>query len=608
MDFMFNKRLSLLLLIILLFISAFSFAKPAQTIKNKAHKIKTPTKQERTDAFYDSLRVKAGGNWLFRNLYPAVFVVDSVEATIHVEDKTFDNWKGKIIRSINIERVEVFPSDSTEVLKHADNILKRIGNKVHVQTREWVIRDNLLFHTGDKLVPAVLRRNVSYLRNLNYLTDVRFYIISTQKKADSVDVLIVVQDKFSINLNEHFSNFSKFRINLDDQNFLGLGNQLRNELRYDTKYPNPIGWASYYTVPNIHRTFIQGELGWAEMPGYSAKSAALNRPFLFPVLKAAGGADIIDTYVRAPVDTIAVDKTVLGGWGGYCVRGSPGPANQYVYAALGLKQSWFSKRPPVGITYGKLYHESLLAIGSLAITQSEYLRLPYMYSFLENEDIPVGFLYEFLYGYEFGEFRNREFLGLRGARGVSLENTGFLYLKGGLESFITKYGLEQSVVNFEPLYITPLKSIGKFHTRTFYRQRIVIGIKRFAGESLKLSTDTYFRGSKDLEGDNLIAVGAEKDFISPWNVIGFEFAFFGFLDGALVANNYKTINNKNLLTTEGVGIRIRNPHLVWKSFELHVAANQNKGKFDSVDIALIAKVPIKMVDFEGRRPEPYNFR
>jgi len=64
----------------------------------------------------------------------------------------------------------------------------------------------------------------------------------------------------------------------------------------------------------------------------------------------------------------------------------------------------------------------------------------------------------------------------------------------------------------------------------------------------------------------------------------------------------------NVLWTEGLGIRVRNQRLVWNSVELHVAWNQGVGHFDSMKFELSAKVPLKMLDFKGTRPQPYAFK
>jgi hypothetical protein len=566
------------------------------------------TSLKRTDAFYDSLKARTDRYWFLRQLYPTVFSTDSVETVLRVDDPDFENWRGMIIRSIRIARLEIFPPDSTEWNVSSYSLMARMGNGTHLNAREWVIRENLFFREGDQLVPGIMRRNLIFLRKVNYLGEADILVVSPHKDADSVDVLVVTRDKFTIKPGGRFATFSNFRVSLDDSNFLGLGRRLRTGWRRDPDYPGSEWWECDYSIPNICGTFIGGELAWANLPGTNLKSAAMNRPFLYPVKRFAGGADIAETRVIAPADTTTVDRVVLGGWCGYSFHGRPGPANQYRYVALSLEQTWLCERPEVGPNLGKLWHESLLALGALAITQSDYRRLPYTQSFLQNEDTPVGFLLEFLAGHEFGEFRDREFLGLHGAWGEVLDNGGYSHLSGGVETFFGATGPEQGVLALEPLYLTPLKELGSVRGRTLCRGRVILGHKRFPGETLRLSTDPYFRGEPSLVGAHLLTVGMEKDYMMPWGFLGFHFTVFGSIDGALVTDALFHPAKDDLLLTEGIGFRLRNPRMVWNSLEFIATGNQSVGHKGSIEFALSTKVPLKPVDFEGRRPRPYLFR
>jgi hypothetical protein len=597
------RCLTLLLLFLLTFGTANAVESAAELAESEAHvpsaKIKSNT------VFYDSLEARTDRNWFLNSLYSLVFKSDSLGIANRVDDPSYRHWRGKPIRSIKIIGLEVFPADSTasSVIRLASDL----GNRIHVNTHEWVIKENLFFREGDLLVPQTLRRNLIYLRKLKYIDKAQIVVVSSRTKPDSVDVVVAIKDKFSIKPWGGFSSLSKYQLSIDDQNFLGMGQQLKTEWHVDTKEEGSLGWKFYYRVPNIHGSFFNGELGWADLPGYSWKSATVNHPFLFPVKRAAGGMDLAKTFVWAPVDTTKVDKVELGGWYGYAIPGRPGPTNRYAYTALSVAQTWYHVRPDVGLSYGKLWHETMLVLGVLAVTESEYRYLPYVYTLLENEDIPVGFLYQFLFGHEFGEFRAREFLGLQAAWATVTNKGGFFYLQGGVESYFCKTGMEQEVLVVEPLYITPVQHFGQYRARTFVRGRAILGNKRFPEETLRLSTDPYFRGNRDLAGTDLIALGLEEDIIAPWNVLGFQFSFFGFFDAAVVKNPRPARATDNQIFTEGLGIRVRNPRLIWSSVELHVALNQGRGHFDSAEIGISAKVPLKLLDFDGGRPKPYTF-
>jgi hypothetical protein len=176
-----------------------------------------------------------------------------------------------------------------------------------------------------------------------------------------------------------------------------------------------------------------------------------------------------------------------------------------------------------------------------------------------------------------------------------------------VETFIQKDQLEQGVIALEPLFITPLQYYGRYRTRTFCKGRMILGRERFTGETLHLSSDTYYRGDQDLSGSSLLALSIERDFIAPWDLIGFHFAIYGFIDGAMMSDTPFNPEMDDFRLTEGLGIRLRNPRLVWKSIQLQVAWNQGEGQFGSPKFSLSTKLPVYLLDFEGRRPKPYDF-
>lgn len=598
--------LALFLLLFILLASSTAYAVKPSGDYSKSDSLDNSAILKQNEAFYDSLEAKSDRNWFFRSIYSIVFKTDNPDDAIRVDDPSFKRWKGKPIRSIKTLSLNVFPPDSTS--HSIIRFVGKLGNKIHINTHEWVLKENLFFHEGEQIIPETMRWNLVYLRKLKYVNNAQILVVSTKTVPDSADVIVVIQDKFSIKPGISIGSQSQFQVNIDDQNFLGMGQQLSTEWHVDTEIEGSLGWKLLYRVPNIHGSFFQGELGWANLLGYSLTSIKVNHPFLFPIKRFAGGMDITKTHVWAPVDTIEVDKIVLGGWYGHILQGFPGPANQYAYVALSGVQSWYHLRPDVDISHGKLWHESLLALGVLALTESDIRYLPYVYTILENDNLPVGYLLQLLVGHEFGEFRAREFLGFQGTWGTILNNGDFLYLKGGIESFICKTGLEQGVLHLEPLYISPLQRFGRFRARTFYRARLILGNKRFPEESLSLSTDSYFRGNRDLSSTDLIAFGVEEDVIAPWDILGFHFSIFAFFDVAVVRNTLLSPNADNQIYTEGLGIRIRNPRLVLSSVEINVAMNQGKGHFDSPIFGISVKVPLTLLDFEGGRPSPYSFQ
>jgi hypothetical protein len=560
-----------------------------------------------TEALYDSLRAESDRYWLSRNLYPLIFSEDSADSELKVPEADFQKWRGKYIRSIGISVSSAMSSDPAKSPRSLHNLLAWGGKKLHINTREWVIRENLFFEVGDRLNPETVIFNLNYLRKLIYLNQCKISVVSSKMAPDSVDVFLDIKDNFSIKLGGAYSSQSKMNLNIEDQNFLGLGRRLRTEWHLDTEARPALGFKLNYTIPNIRRSHVDTELAWAELPLYSAKSMIVNRPFLYPIIRIAGGADIAKSKFIAPYDSLWINQLKLGAWYGHAFAGKPDPANPYAYAALSLDQVWYARRPEVGPMIGRYWHESLMVTTAIAFTRSEYSYLPYVYTVLVDDAIPVGYLTEFLLGAEHSEFRNRGFIGLRGSRGLTVGDKGFLHIRSGIESYFSNSGAEQGVLFVEPLYISPLQSAGSLRGRAILRGRVILGHERFPQESVKLSTDPYFKGNRDLSGTSLFAMGIEEDVVLPWNLAGFRFSVFGFVNTALVKDASSSPSSESQLITQGLGLRVRNPYLLWNSIELHGEWNQGAGQQRSFEILLSTKVPIKMLDFEGVRPRPYLF-
>src|SRR5688572_12912673 len=73
-------------------------------------------------------------------------------------DRPFQRYKGRVIREITI-RVLEFGVPIADTSKHAKFKFKRLANRLHRDTREYVIHNNLFFREGEKLSPYLLGRS-----------------------------------------------------------------------------------------------------------------------------------------------------------------------------------------------------------------------------------------------------------------------------------------------------------------------------------------------------------------------------------------------------------------------------------------------------------------
>ncbi|MCZ6595610.1 MAG: hypothetical protein O6943_11955, partial [Bacteroidetes bacterium] len=89
----------------------------------------------------------------------------------------------KVIRNIEIERHDVFTD-----LNRKPRFIYNWANQLHIVTKESVIRQELLFKSGDEYDPEILEESERKLRSLSYFGEVTV-AVKTEEEA-FVDVLV----------------------------------------------------------------------------------------------------------------------------------------------------------------------------------------------------------------------------------------------------------------------------------------------------------------------------------------------------------------------------------------------------------------------------------
>ena len=109
----------------------------------------------------------------------------------------------------------------------------RAANRIHIQTRERVIRRELLFAVGDALNPELLAQTERNLRALPFLRDARVETIPAGEDGDElperVDVRVVVWDTWSLAPRLQFARVddsAEWEVGMSELNLLGLGKQV----------------------------------------------------------------------------------------------------------------------------------------------------------------------------------------------------------------------------------------------------------------------------------------------------------------------------------------------------------------------------------------------
>jgi hypothetical protein len=112
-------------------------------------------------------------------------------------EEAFLPYEGKIIRNIIIRHID-FQRTVYDTTKNIKNTITRLGNALHSTSKDWVIRDNLFIRENRPVNPYKLADNERHLRDLDFLLESKFYIIPLRQNPDSVDIVVLTRDVFSL--------------------------------------------------------------------------------------------------------------------------------------------------------------------------------------------------------------------------------------------------------------------------------------------------------------------------------------------------------------------------------------------------------------------------
>lgn len=609
---------------------------PTDTLKprtdepvTKARPVVRDSSYIRDSVFYSNLKRRMAKRGITRDLYNFLFR-DVYNSTAQqdvkaIEENPFKLYEGRIIRTIVVRRLEVFGPSVYDTLRKPGNWIERTANRLHTDTRQGVIQKSfLLFKENDRVDSELLRNNERLLRNSNIFHDARIIVVPEPKDPRVVDILVLTQDVWSLLPDGGLGGLNNFQLNLTQNNFRGLAHSFTNGVRYDANAPFQRWEAlSIYRIPYMGKTFITGQasLLWLQYQ----KSAELTafRPFLTPETKWAGAATVSYTARRNRVflgengDSTAIfplNNFLADFWVGRAFKLDflQGVSEDFkrrsrLILAARATAYHYNRRPVISLDTNQLYQNSTSLLFSLGFTNRDYKRDLLVYGFGRTEDVPVGYLAQVVVGPESAELGQRAYTAVRVARGAYLPgNGGYLYTLTNLGGFIRPGKVEQGVFNFEANYFSPLLSWGRSDFRHFLNFRYTAGFNRYDYEYITIGNQNGIIGvnSNFLRGTKRLTFGAESVFFSPFNIIGFRVAMFGFVNLGLVSFSNKRLFDGPLYQGYGLGFRLRNENLTFNTIQVRLGYYPNIPNLTNrLRMEFSGETPLRFRDFNFDRPE-----
>jgi len=118
------------------------------------------------------------------------------------------------------------------------------------------------------------------------------------------------------------------------------------------------------------------------------------------------------------------------------------------------------------------------------------------------------------------------------------------------------------------------------------------------------------RGFNDTKasGQQRLVINFESVTYTPWDLIGFRFALFGFLDIGFIGEVHSKILHDKTYTAIGAGVRMRNDDLVFKTVQLKITYYPDLDGRKKISLALSGKPDLNLPGFGVNPPEIIEFK
>ncbi|RFS19091.1 hypothetical protein DVR12_25115 [Chitinophaga silvatica] len=508
------------------------------------------------------------------------------DSTIIKSEKYFTPFAGKVIRSIYYRKVKVFgPSNINDTTFTTNMGLIKLANRLHYDSREWVIRQSLFFKEDQQLDPFEMADNERYLRNRPFIQDARIYV--KQHVGDSVDIEVVTKDLFEYGIDVSQVSPDNIRGSISNNDLFGAGQGVRVGLQWRTDY-NPVWNTEFrYTKYNMFGSFIDLAAGYTTLNNFAQLDTNayegsfyidLTRPLFRNSAKWVGGLTVAENWsinIRGLTpengDTAYRDYrySIIDGWVGYNFinnyRHDGTIGNKPNVAILARHYNLAFQRKPDQERYkdDPVYNNHRLYLLELQAYRIDYFKAHYFFGFGRTEDIPLGYNISATGGWESWRDRRRLYTGINAQKFWTTLRQGLFNTTFGIGNYWLNHKIEDAVIHASLEYYSRMVYVGHSRFRQFFTADYLNSPNPYFNKPLNINVEYGIWGYRDtkLNGYQRLRADAQTVYYSPLKILGFKFNFFTDLQTAILNYKDNALFKNPVYLGIGGGFRVRNENL-----------------------------------------------
>lgn len=442
--------------------------------------------------------------------------------------------------------------------RHAD-WFGRLVNNFHMQTREDIIRNELLFKEGDVYDPDLLEETERNLRALGFIGDVA--VVPDTLRHHLVNVSVYTHDRWTLGLKWTYKQeggVQNLAFALNDDNFMGSGQGLTLGYNYRSDRNNPNGAEIDFVERRLFGTRFGLRAQYVNSEDARLQSLMLQRDYFREEATWAGGiyGDFGQQRFRQFQNgTLVLEDNVKrenqNGW----VSVSAGDRRTKYRAGIA-----YIRARQTSIFVPPTYFDRLDLLNlSASISQRVFYKGRFIENFGRVEDVPLGYNFNLIVGRDF-HFVNGMvpdlFLRFDGEYSLGVKQTYYLNLHASALGFRSGSQFKDATVE------QGLTGHWRATQRTTLaaRVKVIKALNWSAGRQLILGSPTGLPGygAHTLSGQHTLLVNLEYRIFTPFSFWIFNFGGAFFVASGTAWNGDQSLSGQRMHSTAGFGFRIEN--------------------------------------------------
>lgn len=524
----------------------------------------------------------------------------------------FEPHRGKIIRNIDVRVIDPYGVTIEKPEAEKFTRFQKFANGIQMSTKDWVVRNDILFKHGDAVNPILFADTERNLWDRRTFKDIKIFMVPVEGSKTLIDVVVMVQDRWSWSLNTSVQ-FNKIQAGIQFRNFLGLPQSISNYVSFNYRKDNFYTLDGNYQYENIRKSQINARVEYTYDNLQKGGKIEIRRKFFSATSRWAGHIKAgiyqengtAENSLAASIPTnVFYNKQDLWLATAFRLPGRLGKKHELIRMILSgrMARNDYIRRPFMHSADGSQnFVNRVYFLGSIGFANWDYYLDHSAYRLDEAEYFSKGLNMALIMGFDYDEeLQKRFYSGLEMDYGKYLGKVGYLNTRLTYGGFTKKNSYQQILFKIsERFYSSPVKLGRKFMMRQFVSATLNFGFNRPLGRELVVNGNNGLRGIfvNYIRGDRNYVFNFETVVYPTFKILGFSSCAFVFADLAIVQQ--ASASGFQLNQGYGAGIRLRNLKLGIDYFEISFAY------YPDLNIPNLKPYSI-MADFSNRREIKQN--